>query len=568
MQSKEEQREKINVFHSISAAICGLVFSIILLTMIGLLACMIPRTEQISSDTNGKYLLSLVEMSADSINSLAQESDNEEDADAEFLKSIKIEQTPSAYLYLVAADGTILYHPAADNIGTQIEVEQVSNVVKELQAGRVPEDAVIHYEYKGTAKYAAFALTADHRIVVLCADQEEILGAYNSLYIALARVALISLLFCMCIGFLISRRICRPIRALTDVITQTAALDFRSNPKARGLLKKKDETGIMARAIHGMRNSLRDMVGQIEKINEKLRANMEQLHDVTSNVDSMCSDNSATTQELAAGMEETAASTEMINGHIDSIKTGADDIVKLAEDGTNVSGEVMKRAQTLQERTIAASEKTEKMYKSVKEKSDRAIEESKAVDKINELTGTIMSISSQTSLLALNASIEAARAGEAGKGFAVVATEIGSLAGQTSQAVTDINDIVHEVNEAVANMSECLTEITAFLEETVLPEYGEFKTVSDQYHQDANVFGESMAGVNEAIDTLGRAVDSIVGAIRSINETIHESTVGVTDIAEKTSEIVGKSTESYDAVKECQTSVDMLHEMMGRFTMQ
>lgn len=568
MQSKEEQREKINVFHSISAAICCLVFFVILLTMIGLLSCMIPRTKQISSDTNGKYLLSLVEVSAETLNSIARESSNEADADSSFLKSVKIQKMPSAYMYLVDTDGTLLYHPEQDKIGKPTENEVVKEVAAQLQEGKTPENKVFLYSYEGVEKYAALALTADQRIVVLCADQDEILGAYDTLYITLAKMAMVSLIFCMCFGFLVSRMICRPIRALTDVITRTADLDFRSNPKARLLVKKKDETGIMARAIQRMRANLREMVNQIEKTNEQLRANMEQLHDVTSNVDSMCSDNSATTQELAAGMEETAASTEMINGHIDSIKTGADDIVKLAEDGTNVSGEVMKRAQTLQERTVAASEKTEKMYKSVKEKSDRAIEESKAVDKINELTGTIMSISSQTSLLALNASIEAARAGEAGKGFAVVATEIGSLAGQTSQAVTDINEIVHEVNEAVANMSECLTEITAFLEETVLPEYGEFKTVSDQYHQDANVFGESMAGVNEAIDTLGRAVDSIVGAIRSINETIHESTVGVTDIAEKTSEIVGKSTESYDAVKECQASVDMLHEMMGRFTMQ
>ena len=45
---------------------------------------------------------------------------------------------------------------------------------------------------------------------------------------------------------------------------------------------------------------------------------------------------------------------------------------------------------------------------------------SKNVNKINELTNEILSISSQTNLLALNASIEAARAGEAGRGFAVL----------------------------------------------------------------------------------------------------------------------------------------------------
>ena len=72
--------------------------------------------------------------------------------------------------------------------------------------------------------------------------------------------------------------------------------------------------------------------------------------------------------------------------------------------------------------------------------------------------------------------------------------------------------------------------------------------------------------MKEAIDSLGQAVNFIVDSVSGINETIHESTIGVTDIAQKTSDMVEKSAESFDTVKECRSSVDKLHEMMDHFT--
>lgn len=121
--------------------------------------------------------------------------------------------------------------------------------------------------------------------------------------------------------------------------------------------------------------------------------------------------------------------------------------------------------------------KTDQMYAVMKQKTDAAVEQAKSVQKINALTDNIKQISSQTNLLALNANIEAARAGEAGRGFAVVASEIGDLATQTLDTVSTIDEIVGEVNSSVSNMTECLTTIMEFLEQTVLGDYEHFAQV-------------------------------------------------------------------------------------------
>ena len=562
-----ETKQKVSFIHSITAKIMLMVVVVVALSLTACIVIADTKASTTVGNVNENYIMSLTESVANTLDKIPAEVDFSTQC-AAVMQDMSMEGVSSAYGYLVDSDGTMLYHPTADKIGKSVENEVVKGVVSQLQSGNVPKNAVVTYDFKGTTKYAAYALTSDHKIVVMSADKDEIMEPVSNMVNLMAATMVISLIVCCFVALILTKMITKPIDELTLIITKTANFDFTRNANGKKLYSRKDETGFMANEIHIMRKNLREMVASIQDAGQKINENVSELNEVTDTVNQMCSDNSATSQQLAAGMQETAATTVTINENVSQIKGEAENINAMAEEGAKNSETVMDRALQLRTKTVTASNKTMDIYNSVKEKAEKAIEGSKAVEKINELTGTIMEISSQTGLLALNASIEAARAGEAGKGFAVVATEIGSLADQTSQAIANISAIVKEVNEAVGNMSECLEETTEFLEKSVSVDYKEFEQVSEQYKDDTNVFKNSMEGIKTSMAQLAGAIEQIASALSGINDTVGESSVGVTDIAEKTSGMVEKTSSATDKVKECYQCVDELRDIVTKFTLE
>ena len=112
------------------------------------------------------------------------------------------------------------------------------------------------------------------------------------------------------------------------------------------------------------------------------------------------------------------------------------------EDGARIVEDLKRQAQTVDENNSNTVEATKRL--------------SSKVSEVEEILGSIMSISSQTNLLALNASIEAARAGEAGKGFAVVADEIRQLSEETKDATNKITEIINQLIKDVEMASQSI----------------------------------------------------------------------------------------------------------------
>ena len=481
---------------------------------------------------------------------------------------IEISGVEGSYAYMVSPDGTMLYHTDPEKIGNPVENAAVKGIVADLQAGKEVPNGSCAYEYKGAYKVAGYAFTGAGNIVIVTADKDVMMASVDAMKKSLIISGIIALIAAIIIVILFTSLLLEGLGKLVPLINKTADLDLSESPEAKKLEKRSDEIGVIARALSKMRGALREIVSSINEAGNSVDNNVDDLKITINNVGAICEDNSATTEELAAGMQETAATTSTVNANVDNVRNDAIGISKLADEGNALSAEVLTRAEELANTTKNASEKTIDIYESVKAKSEEAIVASQAVNKINELTGTIMSISSQTSLLALNASIEAARAGEAGRGFAVVATEISNLANQTSSAVGDISSIVSEVNVAVKKLSECLTEATAFLETNVLEDYREFGKVSEQYKDDANTFGASMDEIKSSITDLTNEIQSIVDAIGGIDTTVNEASTGVTDIAMKTTDMVNETSGSFDKVNECKNAVASLNDIIAQFRLQ
>ncbi len=562
-----QKTEKVSFIHSISFRIILLVIGITLYTLLGSIVGAYVVSEGIVEESNENYILSMAEMGAETITDLPDEKLNQEGYTS-VMEQIDMKGITSAYAYLVAEDGTMLYHPTAEKIGQAVENSVILGVVSQFASGKVPADEVVEYDYNGETKYAGYAITERHEIVVVTADKHEIIEPLNNMVSYMLIIASVTLLISIVIGYVMSMFICKPIQKVTRIVGQTARLDFTSTEDGSKLCKRKDETGMMARAVHEMRANLRKMVMEINESSKQITQNVDGLEKITDLINTMCTDNSATSEELAASMEEVAAATIDVNENVQEMKKEAEYIATMADQGVQQSGVVMERAKGLGDKTENASKRTVDLYQNVKVKSEKAIEGSKAVNKINELSGTIIKISSQTSLLALNASIEAARAGEAGKGFAVVATEIGSLAEQTSQAISDIENIVREVNDAVEHMTECMQETTEFLEQSVLTDYQEFKEVSIQYQADADAYGNNMSQVKDAIGNLTVLTQNSAEALDGIKDAVNESAEGVTDIAQKTGEMVSKTVESKGMVEECYGCADNLEGIVAKFKME
>ena len=148
---------------------------------------------------------------------------------------------------------------------------------------------------------------------------------------------------------------------------------------------------------------------------------------------------------------------------------------------------------------------------------------------------TITDISSQTNILALNASIEAARAGEQGRGFSVVAEEIQKLSEQTKTAVESIGNIVHQVVNNTEEAVKAMEENVLFTENGMesIRKANESTTLITASNEE---LAHQIHSIDEVAEVIKNSSDDVAISMQQINYNTQENCSAVEQVTASSQE--------------------------------
>lgn len=309
--------------------------------------------------------------------------------------------------------------------------------------------------------------------------------------------------------------------------------------------------------VRASMNTLQDSAGRISRVVEEVRKRTR-----TSN--SSVRRLSGLTDNLSAALEEIAGSAAVINASAGGTQEDAGGMAQECRSITAYSAEMRERAERMEQSAKTNMENIRTKTESIMGVLNEAIEKSRSVDQIETLTKDILSISSSTDLIAVNASIEASRAGEAGKGFAVVAQEIRRLADSCTETAEHIQRVSKTVTGAVEYLSGSAQELVDYLGKAVLTQFEQAVQSGKQYRDDAEYVERSMDSFNSQVGRLNDSMSEIAASIANITGAIDGAVSGITGAADNTrvlaedmTDIAVRMDTNQEIVGELQKQVDV-----------
>lgn len=245
------------------------------------------------------------------------------------------------------------------------------------------------------------------------------------------------------------------------------------------------------------------------------------------------------TERQAATLEQTAAALDELTVSVKAAAAGAE-----AADGVvnSTKGNAQQGEQVVGEAIKAMNE----------------IEASSG--QISKIISVIDDIAFQTNLLALNAGVEAARAGEAGRGFAVVASEVRALAQRSSEAASEIDQLISSSSQQVKRGVDLVGQTGAALHK-ILGSVSSVATIVSEIAESSSQQSNGLSEINTSMMDLDQVTQQNAAMFEETNAMAQSLSESVQVLAEAVAQFRTEIPEGGDEWHENGASHDDLREV-------
>ena len=354
-------------------------------------------------------------------------------------------------------------------------------------------------------------------------------------------------------GYFLSRQLTRSflvLRTATERASQgdlTVRLDLSRKPRFP------DETNDLAHSVHGMLESLRDLVGHVQRTADQASSAAQEMSGFTRGVserNELIADAVAAAARGGVHQQEMLRDAGKLNRDIASaIQLNA----SRAREAFGFAAEANQKANSGVNISHLAIEKLRSVFERVDQAGSMVFQLEEKTRHVNQIIELITSVAQRTNLLSLNASIEAARAGEAGRGFSVVADEIRKLSENVGHSADEISKLILDIQNDTQRVAD---------------EMRESGQVIGEGRDDVNTIAHSLEEILEAVsEASSRSEEIFLEADNQERyaECLVESMDQIAKVAEDKAtaieEVASSSRDQHDAMAEMVASSNSLTDL-------
>ena len=410
------------------------------------------------------------------------------------------------------------------------------------------------YLFNGSRKFLGFApIELTGWSVGITVEESDMLAGMSKMIASFVFIGIVIVVVVSIVTFIISKGISRRLDKLKSEVADISQGKFISKELEESI---NDEITEVIVAVEETKKSVAEMISSIKESANIINDECSDLTDISDKFLVGSQNINVAIEDSAKAAENQANELTQINeilGEFDAaINENSSNMININDRSLEISRQATESRKDMNN----LSEFINSLNTSFDSFRTEIFDMEDSMNKINDITLLINSISDQTNLLALNAAIEAARAGEAGKGFSVVADEIRNLAEQSKESTENTYVVIEDVLKKVQNIiktSELITKELLAGEENVQNNIERFEEILNSISQVTPMIDSVNNSFNDILVQKDRIISKVEGA-SAISE----------ELAASSEEILVSTNEFVNASLNVKKSTEELNELSNK----